>query len=138
MKQEKSCGAIVFRTINSHKEFLVVKMNLGHVSFPKGHVEVGETEEQTAIREVKEETNIDIHILPGFREVVTYSPFPGVMKDVVFFVAQAQSWDVLPQESEISSVGFFPEKEVLQRLTFSSDQTLFQKALSFLENSHEF
>lgn len=58
MKYEKSCGAIVIED----GKVLLVKHNAGHWDFPKGHVEEGETEFETAIREVKEETNIDIKL----------------------------------------------------------------------------
>ena len=50
----------------------------GHWSFPKGHVEQGENEQQTAMREVKEETGVSITLLDGFRESVEYFPKPVV------------------------------------------------------------
>ena len=56
-------------------EILLIKhIKSGYWSFPKGHVENGETEEETAKREIKEETGIDVYIDSGFRETVTYSP----------------------------------------------------------------
>ena len=58
MKFEKCCGCII---LNENK-VLLVKHNDGHWGFPKGHVEKDETELQTAIREVKEETNLDVEI----------------------------------------------------------------------------
>ena len=62
MKREKSCGALVYRiTQNGQKELLFIKHRHGtHWSFPKGHMEEGENEVQTALREVKEETGLDI------------------------------------------------------------------------------
>ena len=57
MKYEKSCGCIVF---NEKKQILLVHQNAGHWGMPKGHVENDETEIQTAKREVKEETNLDV------------------------------------------------------------------------------
>ena len=60
MIKEKSCGAIVYRKYHGNTEILLIKhINSGHWSFPKGHVERGETEVQTAHREILEETNID-------------------------------------------------------------------------------
>ena len=52
MKREKSCGALVYRvTPNGQKELLFIKHRHGtHWSFPKGHMEEGETEVQTALR----------------------------------------------------------------------------------------
>ena len=58
MKLEKSCGSIVI----DNDKVLLVKHNAGHWDFPKGHVEANETEVDTAIREVKEETNILIEV----------------------------------------------------------------------------
>ena len=58
MVKEKSCGTICF----DGDKVLMVKHNAGHCAFPKGHVEEGETEFETAIRETKEETGIDVEI----------------------------------------------------------------------------
>ena len=75
MSYEKSCGAVVFRKYHGNIELLLIKHVVGgHWSFPKGHVEPGETETETAIREIKEETGIDVELNTTFREVVSYSP----------------------------------------------------------------
>ena len=80
MKKEKSCGCIIF---NEKGEILLLHQNAGHWGLPKGHVEEGETEEQTAIREVKEETNIDVIINANYRYSMVYSPKENVEKEVV-------------------------------------------------------
>lgn len=75
MTYEKSCGGIVYRKFHGNTEILLIKhIKSGYWSFPKGHVENSETEEETAKREIKEETGIDVYIDSGFRETVTYSP----------------------------------------------------------------
>ena len=63
MEKEKSCGAIIY---NNNKEVLIVKHNAGHWDFPKGHMEYQEDEFQTAIREVKEETNLDVELFKEY------------------------------------------------------------------------
>ena len=68
MKYEKSCGAIIIKD----NRVLLIKQNIGFYGFPKGHVEDGETEEETAIREVKEETNLDITINKKYRYEIEY------------------------------------------------------------------
>ena len=85
MKQnyEKSCGAVIFRQA-PELEVLIIRQNQGHWCFPKGHVEGNEDETETARREVKEETGLDIRFLGGFREETHYSPREGVEKDVVY------------------------------------------------------
>ena len=58
MKHEKSCGAVIFRQSDCWN-VLLIRHNKGrHVSFPKGHIEPGETESMTAEREIFEETGI--------------------------------------------------------------------------------
>ena len=94
MFHEKSCGAIVYRKFHGNTEILLIKhVNSGHWSFPKGHVEAGETEIETAKREVMEETAIDVMIDPTFRETVTYSPKKDTLKVVVYFLAKAKNYD---------------------------------------------
>ena len=68
MLHEKSCGAIVYRKYHGNTEILLIKhINSGHWSFPKGHVEGDETEEETAKREIMEETGIDVNLDTTFR-----------------------------------------------------------------------
>lgn len=64
MKHEKSCGIVVFKD----NKVLLVHHNLGHYGIPKGHVEFGETDEETALREFFEETGISASIIDGFKE----------------------------------------------------------------------
>ena len=86
MKREKSCGAIVYRMVNEKPQILLIKhKNGGHWSFPKGHIELNETEQETALREIKEETGIDVVLDPSFRETVHYSPKKDTNKEVVYF-----------------------------------------------------
>ena len=55
MKYEKSCGAVIFRRAEGWNVLLIRHTKGRHISFPKGHVEQGETEAQTAEREIREE-----------------------------------------------------------------------------------
>ena len=125
--KEKSCGILVF----DEDKVLIVFHNLGHYGFPKGHVEEGETEKETAIRDVKEETNCDAKIIPGFREVITYSPKPNVSKDVVFFLGKALTKDLKPQEVETSDVFFINQYEALKTITHDAEREVLEKAIEF-------
>ena len=90
MKREKSCGALVVRKNGENFDLVLLRHRFGgHWSFPKGHVEAGESERQTALREVREETGLAIRLLDGFRESVEYFPKPGVKKQVVYFLGEA-------------------------------------------------
>lgn len=129
MTMEKSCGALVFRRFHGNTELLLIKhANGGHWSFPKGHVEPGETEEQTALREIKEETGIDVIIDPSFREVISYSPKKDTQKDVIYFIARAQNYDYTPQEEEISQIKWVEINRAHTILTYDNDKQLVNKA----------
>lgn len=129
MHFEKSCGALVYRKSHGNVEILLIKhKNGGHWSFPKGHVESGETEAETATREIMEETGIDIILDTTFREIVTYSPKKNTQKDVVYFLAKAKSFDYIPQEEEISEIKWVEINLALSMLTYENDKQLVQKA----------
>ena len=84
MKREKSCGAVIFREDMTERYYLILTSTQGHTTLCKGHVEGKETEHETAVREILEETGLTVGFVDGFREVITYAPKPGVAKDVVF------------------------------------------------------
>ena len=125
MKFEKSCGAIVYRKTQNQIDLLLIKNRYGgHWSFPKGHVEGTETEMQTALREVKEETGLDISIQDGFRQAVEYLPKPHVRKQVVYFLGEAQSVEFKMQEEEISRIIWTDIRKAYHMVTFKNDKNL--------------
>lgn len=130
---EKSCGAIVFRKYHGNTEILLVRhLKAGHWSFPKGHMEAGETEEETALREIKEETGLDVLIDTGFRETVTYSPKRNTKKTVVYFVGMATSHELVPQKEEISQLRWLEIDQANAALTYDNDKAIVSKAKAFI------
>ena len=134
MKYEKSCGAIVYYINEQHiPEYLLIRhANGGHWAFAKGHVEENETEIQTATREIDEETGLTVEIDASFRVVTTYSPAPGVTKDVIYFIAETQDKTVTRQEIEVTDIIWLPFDEALTYLTYDNDQRLLRAAADFL------
>ena len=91
MRHEKSCGAVVFSRFDGAWHVLLIRHEHGrHISFPKGHVEAGESERQTAEREILEETGVRVRVDTGFRAENRYMARPDVEKLVVFFIAVAE------------------------------------------------
>lgn len=134
MKYEKSCGAVIFRRNNGAYEYLLVQNKKpgakGHWGFPKGHVEKGETEEETARREISEETGLSVGgFIKGFRVVTRYSPAPGIEKDVVYFLTEADG-DITLQECEIADYKWLSYEDAKEAITF--DSSILEKAKSFL------
>ena len=134
MKKEKSCGAIIFKKENGIIKYLILHMGLGHNSLCKGHVENNESEEETAYREIKEETSLDVKIDTNFRKIITYSPKEDVIKDVVFFVAEVISNNIPidNHDDEVLSFEWLDINEAIERLTFESDKSTLKEANSYI------
>ncbi len=131
--QETSCGAVVWREQDGHREYLLIRHNGGHWSFPKGHMEEGETEEQTAYREILEETGLTTCIDTGFRHIVTYAPKSGVIKDVIFFLGRHTGGTEHPQEEEIAQLGWYKYDMALDVITFPTDTAVLAAAEETLQ-----
>ena len=129
MKREKSCGALVVRKNGESYDLVLLRHRFGgHWSFPKGHVEEGESERQTALREVHEETGLSIRLYDGFRESVEYFPKPGVKKQVVYFLGEALGDELVRQEEEISELKWASIAEADAMVTFANDKRLIRLA----------
>ncbi len=132
-KGEKSCGAVI---INREGKILLIRQNAGHWDFPKGHVEKGETEEETALREVEEETGLKVKLLDGFRETINYEVKDHVPKEVVFFAALTGENPVITnQQEEVSDSGFFTAEEAEKTITFEKNREILQKAMKCFKDS---
>ena len=133
MKYEKSCGAVVYDFHQGFPFILVEYMVQGHVSLPKGHIEEGETEEETALREIREETNLIAHIDGTFRHEVTYSPMEGVQKTVVFFAASVENISVArPQKEEVNELRWIGIHYAIKEMTYDTDKEVLHHAASYL------
>lgn len=134
MKFEKSCGAVIFIEENEI-EFLAVRSKAhGHWGFPKGHVEEGESEHETAVREVYEETGLNVGIFEEFRTQTEYSTFKNVQKEVIFFLAKVSDRNVKIQHSEIQDYKWASFNDMLRLLTFENDRKVLTEAYNFLQN----
>jgi 8-oxo-dGTP pyrophosphatase MutT (NUDIX family) len=138
MRREKSCGALVLRRDEeSGKPYILMirHKNGGHRSFPKGHMERGETEYMTAIREVFEETAVQIRILSDFRQTVHYNPMPGVRKEVVYFLTETTQKEIRPREGEIAQVEWVPLEQAEASLTHENDKTILRAAIETVKKN---
>lgn len=129
-KYEKTCGAIVVE----NGKILIVKQKEGTVGFPKGHVESNETEEETAKREVKEETGIDIEVLPKYRYVTKYKSKINTIKELVIFLAQKTGGEEKPQEAEIANVDWIEIDKVSEKLTYDNLREILKEAYEDIMN----
>ena len=121
---EKSCGAVVFTKDNGRIEFLIVRSKDGYFGFPKGHMEGGETEKETALREIKEETGLTVRLIDGFRTEDSHSLAregrPDVIKHNVYFLAEFTAQTPAAQEAELSSIHLMDYETAMNVLQLES------------------
>lgn len=142
VKTEKSCGAVVFTEENGLRRVVLIREKSGFWGFPKGHMEAGETEEQTALREVLEETGARITLIGGFRETEQYTldreGRPDVTKQVVYFLGRADGTAFAPGDrNEIAEVRRMDRDEALAAFRFESFRRILLSADRFLDAREE-
>jgi 8-oxo-dGTP pyrophosphatase MutT (NUDIX family) len=133
---EKSAGAVVFHR-NDQSEYLLLLSNFW--GFPKGHIETGESEEDAALREIREETGLDVNLIDGFRAVDEYwyqHKGQRVKKQAVFFLGEAKD-----RESKLSweheEIAWLSYEAALQRLKYKNLREILTEAHGFLQKQME-
>lgn len=128
---EKSCGIVLFREEEGRRFYLLLKYQGGHLDFVKGHVEKGETEYETAQRELFEETGIsDVEFIKGFREPIWYEykrQGKPSKKQVIFFLGKTETKDVTISH-EHQDFYWLPFDEALKKATFDNAKNLLKMA----------
>jgi bis(5'-nucleosidyl)-tetraphosphatase len=132
---EKSCGAVVFLK-NSEAKYLLLCYGAGHWDFVKGNVEPKESEKDTVIRELQEETGIvDARFIDGFREKIEYfyrRQGSTIHKKVIFFLIETHTKKV---ELSYEHVGYIwlDYQPAMEKLTFKNAKNVLQKAHNLLK-----
>ena len=134
MKMEKSCGGVVFTRHGDEIRYVIIRHRAGHCGFPKGHMEPGETEMQTALREIREEVGLSCALLEGFRRQDQYSlpKKPGTVKQVVYFLAEYEKQSLRPQPEEIAEVYLLSYEQAIKTLSFPEARRILTEADRFL------
>ena len=136
MKTEKSCGAVVFTRENGMIQYVIIRSTEGYYGFPKGHMEHGESEKETALREIKEETGLDVLLIDGFKTADVH-PFsqpgqPTALKQVIYFLAEFSRQKPSAQESEISDIQLMCYEKAIESFQFEGIKRVLHEADSFL------
>jgi 8-oxo-dGTP pyrophosphatase MutT (NUDIX family) len=104
----------------------------GHWGFPKGHVEEKESEEETAKRELLEETGLNITLCSRFRTSINYSPTKGISKEVVFFIGKYLCENINIQQEEIQDYKWLDFSRAFELLTFDTDRKVLTETKNFI------
>ena len=137
MIREKSCGAVIFNKKNDKTKYLLLNYAAGHWDFVKGNVEAGETEKETVIRELNEETGItEATFIEGFKETIAYfyrRQGQTVHKEVVFFTMESYTEKVVLSFEHVGYI-WLDYQHAMEKLNFKNAKDVLQKAHDFLKN----
>ncbi len=136
MREEISCGAVVFTRDSGEIKYLIIKQRGGHYGFPKGHMEGDETEHETAKREVKEEVGITVtDFVEGFKTSDEYIlPHKrGAKKKVILFLAEYSGQRIVIQKKELFGAALYPYDEAMKLLSFDGSRRMLREAHEFLK-----
>ena len=136
LQYEKSCGAVVFTRRNGGIKYVIIQSLEGYYGFPKGHMEAGEKEVETALREIYEETGLKVHILDGFRceDEHPIPSKPGVMKRIIYFAAEYEDQQLRHQLEELMSVKLMTFEEAMDAFQWESSRRILKEVADFLTN----
>lgn len=135
--EERSAGAVVFRDTPEGRLYLLLQ-NGGRWDFPKGGVEKGETELDTVMREVEEETGLRaIRILPGFRKVIEYyykRNRKNIHKQVVYLLAST-STERVRISFEHQGFGWFSYEKAVLKASYDNSKVTLSEAERFVSGA---
>ena len=129
-----SAGAVLYTVIDGERRYVLVREKNGSYGMPKGHVERGETLPQTALREIREETGLEVRLEDGFRHELEYSPKAGVWKKVVYFLAERCGGELRLQPEEVSDCRECTFAEAMDLITYDNDRQLLLAADKFMSS----
>ncbi len=139
MKQVYSAGIVLFSQENDNIKYLLLHYCDGHWDFPKGHIDPGETKQQTAHRELLEETGLRAILKPGFETNISYifsnKEQQKVQKTVYFFIGELKENKKVVLSHEHKDFLWLPFDSALEKLTYHNSKEILRKANSFIKKT---
>jgi 8-oxo-dGTP pyrophosphatase MutT (NUDIX family) len=137
--KEIAAGGVVYAVIDGQLHIQLIRDRYGKVTLAKGKQEAGETIEQTALREIHEETGVQGEMGSLIEKIsYTYISASGnvIDKEVYYFLVKALHTDLQTQEEEISDVAWYRAQEAVELHAasgYANNEIVIQKALRMLE-----
>jgi len=136
METDRAYGAVLVDP--SRRYILVLHASGNHWDHPKGHAEAGETPDETALREIREETQVDAELIEGFQTAAEWTLPDGRKKKVVYFLARSigEAADQGPA-GEILDTVRLPYREAREKITYETGRIVLDRAEAFLSDNDD-
>ncbi len=137
--KEISAGGVVYRNHAGRLQIQLITDRYGRLSFAKGKSETGETVEETALREIREETGI-VGKIDDLIDIIAYTynhPVHGAIdKEVHYYLVESRGGQLRPQLEEIRSVAWYEPKDAWEKQLksgYDNNDFILEKALRMLK-----
>jgi 8-oxo-dGTP diphosphatase len=140
MKQT-SAGGVIYRKNEGGLQIVLISVKNGHAwCLPKGVVDKGESTEETALREVREETGLAGRIIDSLGEINYWYYIKGenikCRKTVYFYLMEYVSGDTAGHDLEVDEAGWFSPENALEKVSYKGDRAMIEKAIAKLQALH--
>ena len=134
MNHEYSCGAVVFTKQDGVVRYVLIRSVKGAFGFPKGHMEAGETERETALREIGEEVGLRVTLIDGFRHDTSYllPDRSDTVKHVAYFLAAYSGQTPTAQPAEVAEIRLLPYEQACRVVTHDGNRVILEHADRFI------
>ena len=137
MIKEKSVGCVTFYLKENQRYYLLLRYISNHWGLVKGHIEANETEKQTLIREIHEETKLEeFEIIPNFKESSTYTYSRNNQrfdKLISYYLVKSNNFNIIISD-EHKEYTWLKYEEAIDRVTYKNTKAILKKAEMLLKS----
>ena len=137
MIKEKSVGCVTFYLKENQRYYLLLRYISNHWGLVKGHIEANETEKQTLIREIHEETKLEeFEIIPNFKESDTYTYSRNKKKFdklVSYYLVKSNNFNIIISDEHKEYI-WLKYEEAIDKITYKNTKAILKKAEMLLKS----
>ena len=137
MIKEKSVGCVTFYLKEDQRYYLLLRYISNHWGLVKGHIEANETEKQTLIREIHEETKLEeFEIIPNFKESDTYTYSRNkkkIDKLVSYYLVKSNNFNIIISDEHKEYI-WLKYEEAIDKITYKNTKAILKKAEMLLKS----
>ena len=141
LQKQTSSGGVIFKKSENNIQIILISVRNGQAwCLPKGIVDKGETTEEAALREVREETGLKARIIDKLGDITYWYYIKEenikCRKTVYFYLMEYISGDTADHDREVDEAAWFSLEAALKKVSFKGDRTMIEKAIEKLRSLH--